>query len=163
MKFVSVADDDSCGTKGGFKTRPYKLRDRDLLWVRNLRDADVDERISSLDFVSRLAQRRFVYLVAVCVLDPNLRPLLPPFLRFENGVAEIVTKRFGDVSFALDFDFPGHKDHLWSASLRWSIAIPYCAFELSQHAIEYETRIPGGIFVRHVSIHAQKRIAIFFE
>jgi len=83
MNFVSVADDDSCGTKGGFKTRPYKLRDRDLLWVRNLRDADVDERISSLDFVSRLAQRRFVYLVAVCVLDPNLRPLLPPFLRFE--------------------------------------------------------------------------------
>jgi hypothetical protein len=43
------------------------------------------------------------------------------------------------------------------------LAIPYRAGELRQHAIEYETRIPPGIFVRHFSIHAQKRIAIFFE
>ena len=30
-------------------------------------------------------------------------------------------------------------------------------------AIEYVSGIPAGIFVRHLSIHAQKRIAIFFE
>jgi hypothetical protein len=47
--------------------------------------------------------------------------------------------------------------------MRLSLAIPYRAFELRQHAIEYVTRIPAGIFVRHFSIHAQKRIAIFFE
>jgi hypothetical protein len=35
--------------------------------------------------------------------------------------------------------------------------------ELRQHAIEYVTRIPPGIVVRHFTIHAQKRIAIFFE
>ena len=46
---------------------------------------------------------------------------------------------------------------------RLFLAIPYRAGELRQHAIEYETRIPPGIFVRHFSIHAQKRIAIFFE
>jgi hypothetical protein len=46
---------------------------------------------------------------------------------------------------------------------RWFLAIPYRAFELRQHAIEYVTRIPAGIFMRHFSIHAQKRIAIFFE
>jgi hypothetical protein len=50
-----------------------------------------------------------------------------------------------------------------TAGLRLSIAIPYHAFELSQHAIEYVSGIPAGIFVRHLSIHAQKRIAIFFE
>jgi hypothetical protein len=37
------------------------------------------------------------------------------------------------------------------------LAIPYHAFELRQHAIEYVTRIPAGIFVRHFPIHAQKR------
>ena len=46
---------------------------------------------------------------------------------------------------------------------RWFLAIPYRAFELRQHAIEYVTCIPAGIFVRHFSIHTQKRIAIFFE
>jgi hypothetical protein len=66
------------------------------------------------------------------------------------------------------FLFPSHivqaiRDHLWSACLHLSLAIPYRAFELSQYAIEYETRISAGIFVRHFSIHAQKRIAIFFE
>jgi len=42
-------------------------------------------------------------------------------------------------------------------------AIPYRTLELGQHAIEYLTRIPAGIFVRHFFIHAQKRIAVFFE
>ena len=46
---------------------------------------------------------------------------------------------------------------------RLFLAIPYHAFELSQHAIEYVSGIRAGIFVRHLSIHAQKRIAIFFE
>ena len=61
-----------------------------------------------MGLVSRLTQRSFVYLVAVYVLDPNLRPLAPPFIRFENGVAEIVGKYFGDVFFAPNFDFPRH-------------------------------------------------------
>src|SRR5262249_7883533 len=50
-----------------------------------------------------------------------------------------------------------------SPDSRLFLAIPYRAGELRQHAIEYETRVPPGIFVRHFSIHAQKRIAIFFE
>jgi hypothetical protein len=29
-------------------------------------------------------------------------------IRFENGVAEIIGKYFGDVFFALNFDFPSH-------------------------------------------------------
>jgi hypothetical protein len=29
-------------------------------------------------------------------------------VRFENCVAEIIGKDFGDVFFALNFDFPGH-------------------------------------------------------
>src|ERR1700737_4529444 len=42
--FDSAADDGnslaaSLWHKGGFKTRPYKLRDRDVLPVRDLRDA----------------------------------------------------------------------------------------------------------------------------
>jgi hypothetical protein len=61
-----------------------------------------------IDLVSRLTQRGFVYLVPVYVLDPNLRPLAPPFIRFENGVTEIVRNCFGDVFIALDFDFPSH-------------------------------------------------------
>jgi hypothetical protein len=44
----------------------------------------------SMGLVSRLTERSLVYFVAVCVLDPNLRPLAPPFIRFENGLAEIV-------------------------------------------------------------------------
>jgi hypothetical protein len=119
--------------------------------------------IRSLGLVRRGSQRSFVYLVALCVLDPNLRPLAPPLIRFENGVAEIIGKYFGDVFFALDFDLPSHNEVTVGPRLRLSLAIPYRAFELSQYAIEYETRIPVGIFVRHFSIHAQKRIAIFFE
>jgi hypothetical protein len=34
---------------------------------------------------------------------------------------------------------------------RLFLAIPYRAFELSQHAIEYMTHIPAGIFVRGLS------------
>ena len=48
--------------------------------------------IRSVDLVIRLAQRSFVYLVAVYVLDPNLRRLASPFIRFENRVAEIIGK-----------------------------------------------------------------------
>src|SRR5262245_21184518 len=40
--------------------------------------------------VSRLPQRSFVYLVSVYVLDPNLQPVAPPLIRFENGVLGIV-------------------------------------------------------------------------
>jgi len=29
-------------------------------------------------------------------------------IRFENGAAEIIGKYFGDVFFALNFDFPSH-------------------------------------------------------
>jgi hypothetical protein len=105
--------------------------------------------------VSPLTYRTFLYLVTVCVLDPNLRPLAPPLIRFENGVAEIIGKYFGDVFFALNFDFPGHMRSLWSAYLRLSLAIPYHASEASHYAIEYVTRISDGIFVRHFSIHAQ--------
>ena len=61
-----------------------------------------------MDLVVRIPQRSFLYLVAVYVLDPNLRPLAPPLIHFENGVAEIIRKYFGDVFFALDFDFPSH-------------------------------------------------------
>ncbi len=44
MNFDCAADDGnslaaSLLRKGGFKTRPYKLRDRDVLSVRGLRDA----------------------------------------------------------------------------------------------------------------------------
>jgi hypothetical protein len=60
--------------------------------------------IRSLGLVRRGSQRSFVYLVALCVLDPNLRPLAPPLIRVENGVAEIIGKYFGDVFFALNFD-----------------------------------------------------------
>jgi hypothetical protein len=35
--------------------------------------------------------------------------------------------------------------------LRLSLSIPYRAFELRQHAIEYVAHIPSGIFVRHFS------------
>ena len=63
--------------------------------------------IGSVDLV-RLTQRSFLYLAAVYVLDPNLRPLAPPSIRFENGVAEIIGKYLGDVFFALNFDFPSH-------------------------------------------------------
>ena len=85
-----------------------------------------------MDLVIRLAQRSFVYLVAVSVLDPNLRPLPSPFIRLENGVAEIIGKYFGDVFIALDFDFPIHRrSPVGAACLRLSLAIPYRAFKLS--------------------------------
>jgi hypothetical protein len=114
--------------------------------------------------VSRLPQRSFVYLVSVYVLDPNLQPVAPPLIRFENGVLGIVGNYFGGLFSALSFDFPSHIEFTFgSACLRLSLAILYRARELRQHAIEYVTRIPSGIFVRHLSIHAQKRIAIFFE
>jgi hypothetical protein len=71
--------------------------------------------------VSRLTQRGFVYLVAVYVLDPNLRPLAPPFIRFENGVAEIVGKYLGDVFFALNFDF---SRHMRSPLVNWGLRSP---------------------------------------
>jgi len=41
------------------------------------------------------------------VLDPNLRPLAPPLIGFENGAAEIIEKYFGHVFFAL-LIFPSH-------------------------------------------------------
>jgi len=50
-----------------------------------------------LDLVSRLTQRSLVNLVTVYVLDPNLRTLASPLIRFKNGVAEIIGKCFGDV------------------------------------------------------------------
>jgi hypothetical protein len=62
-----------------------------------------------LCLVSRLPQRSFVYLVAVYVLDPNLQPVAPPFIRFENGVLEIVGKYLGGLFSALNFDFPSHE------------------------------------------------------
>jgi hypothetical protein len=74
--------------------------------------------IKSLDLVIRLTQRSFVYHGAVYILDPNLRPLAPPLIRFGNGVAEIVGKYFGDVFFALNFDFPGH---MRSPLVYWSL------------------------------------------
>jgi hypothetical protein len=43
--------------------------------------------IGSVDLVIRLTQRSFLYLAAVYVLDPNLRPMAPPLIRFENGVS----------------------------------------------------------------------------
>jgi hypothetical protein len=62
--------------------------------------------VISVDLVIRLTQRSFLYLAAVYVLDPNLRPLAPALIRFENGVAEIIGKYLGDVFFALNFYFP---------------------------------------------------------
>jgi hypothetical protein len=64
--------------------------------------------IGSVDLVIRLTQRSFLYLAAVYVLDPNLRLMAPPLIRFENGVAEIIGKYLGDVFFALNFDFSSH-------------------------------------------------------
>jgi hypothetical protein len=119
--------------------------------------------IGSVDLVIRLTQRSFLYLVAVYVLDPNLRSLAAPLIRFENGVAEIMESTSAMYFSPLILIFQAIWDHLWSACLHLSLAIPYRAFELSQHAIEYETRISGGIFVGHFSVHAQERIAIFFE
>jgi hypothetical protein len=58
--------------------------------------------------VSRLPQRSFVYLVSVYVLDPNLPPVAPPLIRFENGVLGIVGNYFGGLFSALSFDFPSH-------------------------------------------------------
>jgi hypothetical protein len=58
--------------------------------------------------VSRLPQRSFVYLVSVYVLDPNLQPVAPPLIRFENGVLGIVGNYFGGPFSALSFDFPSH-------------------------------------------------------
>ncbi|MFY9836209.1 MAG: hypothetical protein WAK55_07015 [Xanthobacteraceae bacterium] len=58
--------------------------------------------------VSRLPQRSFVYLVSVYVLDPNLQPVAPPLIRFENGVLGIVGNYFGGLFSALSFDFPSH-------------------------------------------------------
>ena len=57
---------------------------------------------------SRLPQRSFVYLVSVYVLDPNLQPVAPPLIRFENGVLGIVGNYFGGLFSALSFDFPSH-------------------------------------------------------
>ena len=58
--------------------------------------------------LSRLPQRSFIYLVSVYVLDPNLPPLAPPMIRFENGVLGIVGNYFGGLFSALSFDFPSH-------------------------------------------------------
>jgi len=58
--------------------------------------------------VSRLPQHSFVYLVSVYVLDPNLQPVAPPLIRFENGVLGIVGNYFGILLSALRFDFPSH-------------------------------------------------------
>jgi hypothetical protein len=62
-----------------------------------------------IGLVSRLPQRRFVYLVSVYVLDPNLLPVAPPLIRFENGVLAIVGNYFSGLFGALGFDFPSHE------------------------------------------------------
>jgi len=59
--------------------------------------------------VSRLPQRSFVYLVSVYVLDPNLQPVAPPLIRFENGVLRVVGNYFSGLFSALSFDFPSHE------------------------------------------------------
>jgi hypothetical protein len=58
---------------------------------------------------SRLPQCSFVYLVSVYVLDPNLQPVAPPLIHFENGVLGIVGNYFGGLFSALSFDFPSHE------------------------------------------------------
>jgi hypothetical protein len=58
--------------------------------------------------VSCLPQRSFVYLVSVYVLDPNLQPVAPPLIHFENGILGIVRNYFGCLFSALSFDFPSH-------------------------------------------------------
>src|SRR5689334_24280552 len=58
--------------------------------------------------VSRLPQRSFVYLVSVYVLDPNVQPVAPPLIRFDNGVLGIVGNYFAGLFRALSFDFPSH-------------------------------------------------------
>jgi hypothetical protein len=58
--------------------------------------------------VSGLPQHRFVYLVSVYVLDPNLQPVAPKLIRFENGELGIVGNYFGGLFRALSFDFPSH-------------------------------------------------------
>jgi hypothetical protein len=75
--------------------------------------------------VSRLPQRSFVYLVSVYVLDPNLPPVAPPLIRFENGVLGIVGNYFRRLFSALSFDFPSHmRSPLVRPRLRLSVAIP---------------------------------------
>jgi hypothetical protein len=68
-----------------------------------------------VDLVIRLTQRSFLYLVAVYVLDPNLRPLAPPFVSFENGVTEIVQSTSAMYLSPLILIFQVIMDHLWSA------------------------------------------------
>jgi hypothetical protein len=58
--------------------------------------------------VSRLPQYSFVYLVSVYVLDPNLQPVAPPLINFENGELGIVGNYFDGLFSALSFDFPSH-------------------------------------------------------
>src|SRR5579872_2520942 len=58
--------------------------------------------------VSRLPQRGFVDLVSVYVLDPNLQPVAPPLISFENGELGIVGNYFVGLFSALSFDFPSH-------------------------------------------------------
>jgi len=102
--------------------------------------------------VGRLPQRSFVYLVSVYVLDPNLPPVVPPLIHFDNGVLGIVGNYFGGLFSALSFDFPSHmRSPLVRPRLRLSLAIAYHAFELRQHAIEYVTCIPTSGFSRCAS------------
>jgi hypothetical protein len=79
----------------------------------------------------------------------------------EQPVWNFQAKRLGGLEVEGQFELRWLLN--WKIGSRLFLAIPYRAFELRQHAIEYLTRIPAGIFVRHFSIHAQKRIAIFFE
>ena len=43
------------------------------------------------------------------VLDPNLQPVAPPLIRFENGVLGIVGNYFVGLFSGLGFDFPSHE------------------------------------------------------
>src|SRR5262249_31947946 len=75
----------------------------------------------------------FVYLVSVYVLDPNLQPVAPPLIRFENGVLGIVgnyfvglfsapRRNFGQFLLLARFFASPHFGSI-SASLPWSWAI----------------------------------------
>jgi hypothetical protein len=92
--------------------------------------------------LSRLPQRSFIYLVSVYVLDPNLPPLAPPMIRFENGVLGIVGNYFGGLFSALSFDFPSH---MRSPFLRLRyVCLLRCLSRVPAETAchEYVTRIP---------------------
>lgn len=125
--------------------------------------------------VSRLPQLSFIYLASVYVLDPNLQPVAPPLINFENGVLGIVGNYFHGLFGARSFDFPSHKvtsggqvifiariaaiNPARSRALTRAFSTVVCGNSSSESVSLFDTCESGSLTREHVTVRGLERLA----